>query len=210
MGTLRALAAVAFVVSIAALTWQARRALSQGRPRAEAPARGHARDGVVYAFGRGMSPWAKESARLHPAVYVAGVLYHIGIIASIGFAGLAMAGAPWLDGLSVVAAPLLALSLVAGIALLVRRIATPGLRAVSSPDDYASNVAATLLPASALVAVASGAYTPSLLIVATVVFLYAPLGKIRHCVFFFLARTRFGRLLGRRGVLPGVAHGAHP
>lgn len=208
MGTLRLVAALAFVVSAVALARQARRALSLGRPRVEAPARGRARDGVAYAFGRGMSPWAKESARLHPAVYVAGVLYHLGILVSIGFAGVAVAGVRWPGSVSVVAAPLLALSFVAGIGLLLRRVATPGIRAVSSPDDYASNVAVTLLVASALVSLASGGSAPSLLVVATLVLLYAPLGKIRHCVFFFLARAGFGRLLGRRGVLPGVAHGA--
>lgn len=210
MGILRALAGLAFLVSIAALAWQARRALSLGSPRVEAPPRGRARDGVAYAFGRGMSPWAKESARLHPAVYVAGALYHVGIFTSIGVVGLAVAGAPWLDRVSVVAAPLLALSALAGIGLLARRVATPGLRTVSSPDDYASNLAATLLIVAALVSMASDGPAPSLLVVATLVFLYAPLGKIRHCVFFFLARAGFGRLLGRRGVLPGVAHGVLP
>lgn len=210
MGTLRLLAALAFGVSAVAFAWQAWRALRRGQARAEAPARGRARDGVVYAFGRGMSPWAKESARQHPVVYMAGLLYHLGIFASLGIVVLAIAGVPRLESVSFVSAPLLVLSLVAGVALLARRIATPGLRAVSCPDDFTSNVAVTLLVASALVSVADGGHAPSLLVVGTLVLLYAPLGKIRHCVFFFLARAGFGRLMGRRGVLPGAAHGARP
>jgi hypothetical protein len=208
MDTLRLAAALAFAVSVAALVWQARRASSLGPSRVEAPARGVSWDGVVYAFGRGMSPWAKDSARQHLAVYVAGVVYHLGVFASLGLVLLAVVGAPWLDRIAWIAAPLLGCSLIAGATLLVRRVGARRLRALSSPDDFASNVLVTLLVASALVSVAGGGYAPSLLVTATLVFLYAPLGKIRHCVFFFLARAQFGRLMGRRGVLPGGVHGA--
>jgi len=35
-----------------------------------------------------------------------------------------------------------------------------------------------------------------------VMFLYIPVGKIRHCFFFFYSRILFGLFYGRRGVLP--------
>ena len=37
---------------------------------------------------------------------------------------------------------------------------------------------------------------------------YAPLGKIRHCLFFFTTRSAFGTFFGRRGTYPpgGSAH----
>jgi hypothetical protein len=35
-----------------------------------------------------------------------------------------------------------------------------------------------------------------------ILLLYIPLGKLRHCIFFFRSRIGYGRLLGRRGVLP--------
>jgi hypothetical protein len=37
--------------------------------------------------------------------------------------------------------------------------------------------------------------------------LYIPLGKIRHCVFFFYTRILFGAFFGRRGVLPNRVAG---
>jgi hypothetical protein len=40
------------------------------------------------------------------------------------------------------------------------------------------------------------------LIYAGVLFLYFPLGKLRHAVFFFVARADYGRRLGYRGVYP--------
>ena len=207
---LRLSAAVAMVCCVSALAWQARRALSAGRPRIEAPPRGLARAGVLYAFGAGMSPWAKESGREHLAVWLAGVVFHLGIFAALALSVIVMFDGSWPIGLSRLLAPLLGVALLSGLGLLVRRFSDPNLRAVSSPDDYASNVLVCLLVASALVSAALGTATASMLLVATVVFLYAPLGKIRHCVFFFLARVGFGRLLGRRGTLPHAAGGVRP
>jgi len=43
------------------------------------PPKASARKGIFYAFTLGMLPWKKESARLHPLVYLRGVLFHIGI-----------------------------------------------------------------------------------------------------------------------------------
>jgi hypothetical protein len=31
---------------------------------------------------------------------------------------------------------------------------------------------------------------------------YIPLGKIRHCLYFFFSRTFFGKFFGRRAVFP--------
>jgi len=39
-------------------------------------------------------------------------------------------------------------------------------------------------------------------VVAVVMFLYVPLGKIRHCFFFFYARILLGLFYGKRGVWP--------
>lgn len=210
MEMLRLSAAVAMLSCAVALWWQARRALAAGRPRIEAPPKGSASAGVLYAFGVGMSPWAKESGREHLVVWLTGVMFHLGIFAALALSVIAVGGWQWPMGLARVVAPLVAAALVAGIGLLVRRLRDPNLRAISSPDDYASNILVGLLLASALVSTALGTGTASMLFVATVVFLYAPLGKIRHCVFFFLARLGFGRLVGRRGILPHAAGGARP
>lgn len=207
---LRLSAAVALFCCAGTLAWQARRARSAGRPRIEAPARASARAGLRYAFGAGMSPLAKDSGREHLPLWAAGVTFHLGIFTALSVSVAAIAGWQWPPRLGRVATPLLAVAVVAGIGLLVRRVRDPHLRAISSPDDYASNTLAGLLLASALVATVRGTTTPSLLLVTTALFLYAPLGKIRHCVFFFLARAGFGRLVGRRGILPHAAGGARP
>ena len=50
-------------------------------------------------------------------------------------------------------------------------------------------------------------WTTGFLLATVVLALYAPLGKIRHCVFFFLARGLFGARLGRRGIITSALHG---
>ena len=207
MTALRLLAVVAFVLAAVSLARQARAALAFGPRRAEAPARGAAWRGVLYAFGPGLSPWAKESARAHPLVYVAGLMYHVGVFTALGLAACAIVGMRWPGRLGPALAVVFVLALAAGLGLLARRVRVPALRAISSPDDYASNLFVSALVTSGLLSALAGAYMPSLLLTATAVLAYAPLGKIRHCVFFFLARVGFGRLLGRRGVLPHPAGG---
>ena len=46
-----------------------------------------------------------------------------------------------------------------------------------------------------------GGIRPVLNIITIVVLLYVPVGKIRHCFFFFYSRILFGMFFGRRKVL---------
>lgn len=213
--------------ALAALSLQFRRMRAFG-PRAyfAVPA-ADARRGVFYAFGPGMSPAAKESARDHPLVYAAGMAYHSGIFAAFASLALALLGAPGgsspdaalpgagesrlaLDASLRTAGSVLGilgvLGGVAGSGLLARRIATRNLRRLSRPDDYLSNLLATLFAALG----GLGAFAPSLrpvfLAAAIALLFYLPLGKIRHCLFFFSTRYHLGVLFGRRGTFPPV-HG---
>jgi nitrate reductase gamma subunit len=86
--------------------------------------------------------------------------------------------------------------------LFIKRIITPNMHRMSSPDDYIS-----ILLCFAFCAVASmlefGRVNPgTLLIIATVVFIYLPFGKLKHALFFFIARADYGYRLGYRGTYP--------
>jgi hypothetical protein len=172
--------------------------------------RGSAAAGVAYAFGRGMSPRAKESAWRHPWVTATGAVFHVGIAGACAWLALSLTGAAPESGWRTVWAVVLAPGAVAGGLLLLRRARSAVLRAISVPDDFVSNVLTTAFVAlAALDAVAppAGIAVP---IAAILLLAYAPFGKIRHCVFFFLARGRFGALFGHRGVLPGPTRGGRP
>jgi len=179
-----------------------RRAKGYGRRDLHAHAAGDPRKGVVYAFGEGMSPAAKESAREHLPTWFAGVGYHLGIFAGLGYVALLMVGTE-LDGMLRLGfqAPLLAGAL-CGTGLLVKRAFTPRLRALSCPDDFLSNLLTTAFVALAFARTISAHLDAVFLAETILLFLWVPLGKIRHCLFFFPTRYHMATHFGRRGTFP--------
>jgi hypothetical protein len=73
---------------------------------------------------------------------------------------------------------------------------------MSSPDDYVAVLLTCGLVAVALQSSLRPGNPLLLLGYATVLFLYLPLGKLKHIVFFFAARADYGYRLGHRGVYP--------
>ena len=188
------------------LVLQAVRTRSFGLRPPLALAAGSARRGVLYAFGPGMAPTAKESTRAHPAVYALGVAYHLGTFTAFGvLAWVLLAGGddrlPTAVPLAV-AGVLLAAGTLGGAGLLARRAVTPMLRGLSHPDDYLSNLLTTVFIALAGARLWRPGFESALLVAAMLLLCYMPVGKIRHCVFFFLSRYHLGRHYGRRGTFP--------
>jgi hypothetical protein len=176
------------------------------RPRQPlAPPEGSEWQGVQYALFAGMMPWAKESARRHLPTYFTGITYHVGIAAGLLTLVTTLLSSEATGIAKIVLSVLTILGAAAGIGLLAKRAVTPALRAISTPDDVISNGLVTLF----LVAAASTLWTPQFaivfLVIATVLLVYMPVGKIRHCFLFFVSRITFGRFFGRRRVLPHPA-----
>ncbi len=199
VATCAALAAVALLL-------QVMRTRSFGTRPPVAEPRGSAVRGILYAFGPGLSPRAKVSTRTHPLVEVLGVGYHLGIFTAFGVLAWSMRDAA--HGvlppapLRQVAQVLTALGVAGGASLLVRRARGPLLRTISIPDDYLANVLTTAFVALAALRLLAGSLQPVLLAGAMLLFVYIPLGKIRHCLFFFPARWNLARHYGRRGTFP--------
>jgi len=164
---------------------------------------GEAAAGVRYAFLQGMAPQAKESVRMNLPSYAAGMLYHCGVFAAFGLLGAALAKGA-LPALVHWAMGILALTgALGGLILLIKRLAMPLLRGLSCPDDYLSNALATVFALLAGLTVFVGGLDRIWLLEALLLLVYIPMGKIRHCLFFFPTRYHFGAFFGRRGVLPG-------
>jgi hypothetical protein len=189
-----------------ALAAQVLRAHGGGRQehsrRAGSPARG-----LIYNFTVAMSPGHKESVSRHPIKFVVGILMHVGVAVSLVCVFLLLV---WPEGgyrLLALVRPLTGSALLAGVYLLVQRIFSPTLRAMSAPDDYLAIVASCgFLALAALRPIGPGDET-AFLVYATLLLIYLPLGKLRHVVFFFVARADYGRRLGYRGVYPPAAAG---
>jgi nitrate reductase gamma subunit len=149
-----------------------------------------------------MMPWEKESAAKHLPTYVAGMSYHAGIFSAI-LCALSLAASVRLGPALVLSLQvLMAAGFLAGTGLLIKRTMRPEIRHISCPDDYAANLITDILILCGLLAVRLEALETVFLLAAAVTFLYMPVGKIRHCFFFFYSRFLFGSYFGRRGVLP--------
>jgi nitrate reductase gamma subunit len=162
-----------------------------------------------------MAPTAKESTRTHPGVWLLGVAYHLGVFTALGVLAWVLLGdgpghAPanvllssaLLSSALLVVDTLLVAGALGGLGLLGRRAGSPVLRGLSHPDDYVANLLTTVFIALAAVRMWSPRLEPALLVAAMALFCYMPVGKIRHCVFFFLSRYHLGRHYGRRGTFP--------
>ena len=171
-------------------------------PADKSPLKGNPAQGIAYAFTTGMLPWAKESTRIHRIAYLRGIGFHIGIFAAIG----ALLVSPFWSLLPQPLALLLVAVLLAGSLLGaaggVMRIAEKNLRGLSLPDDHFAVWVTTLFMAVTALGVLNPAMRPTMYFIAAITFIYLPVGKIRHCLYFFFSRSFFGKFFGRRAVYP--------
>jgi len=202
MSLLRYSVFVAFFVSLVLLTVLVLQTLSFGRRRLHSRAEGKRWQGMAYALGRGMLPWEKESAARHLPTYVAGMIYHAGVFAAILSVLFLAAEIRPPEAAVTVFRFFLAAGFLSGAGLLLKRAVQPRMRYISCPDDYVSNLLVDGFVLSGLLSSLIAAAEPVFFILAILTFLYMPLGKIRHCFFFFYSRLLFGSYFGRRGVLP--------
>jgi hypothetical protein len=202
MDLLRLGVALAAVWAVVALLAELAATLSYGRRQLLARSAGAASAGVVYAFGRGLLPGAKESVQRHLPTFVAGLVYHAGIFAAFALLLLSLVPVAAPPGAGVALALVAAAGALAGLVLISRRALTAHLRAISHVDDWVANLLATAFAASGALATTAPTLRPLFWTAAILLLLYVPVGKIRHCAFFFLTRFHFGAFFGRRGVLP--------
>ncbi len=202
----RMLTTLSAVWMVAALATQVARVCAARVRDYSAPA-GSPWRAVVYSFTAGMSPWRKESARLYVLEFGLGLLLHVGVFLALGRVALALVSEPTgaLSPVAVVLRGIAAAALLAGVALFIRRLRSPTLRQMSAPDDYLANLATCALLAAAALLPPTQAGAAWLLAYATLLFIYVPLGKLRHVVFFFVARGAHAWRLGYRGTYPPAA-----
>lgn len=184
-------------------TW---RRMNQAFPRpgndSLAAGRGDVPPAILYSLSAAMMPWKKETAHLHAASYLLGVAYHGGIFLSFIWLALLFIGLEPTAVLGAVSTVLLALAALCGLALLIKRMLTPAMRYFSNPDDYFSNLIATGFVALTSAVLRTGSLRSALFIYAGILLLYIPVGKLRHALYFGLARVYLGLFYGRRGVWP--------
>lgn len=169
--------------------------------------------GVIYSNTGAMLPGHKESAYLHLPTYTAGICFHLGNFLSLALYiwsiicvryGL---GTPAL--LALILAIFLFISCICGFSIFFKRIFSPSLRSLSGFDDYFSNALCTLLQLCGFLLMLFNAYDKdipalydSFFLVASLLFLWMPVGKIKHLLYYFAARFQLGFFYGWRNTWP--------
>jgi hypothetical protein len=165
------------------------------------PAKGSNMRGVLYAFTIGMLPWKKESARLHWLVYLRGISFHLGIFAGILALILSIFNVTSPDIVGLVLSIFMWLGVFSGAASIVLRATDPKLRGISRPDDYISPALISLFMLTGALHLAGLLGALYFYIATSVLCLYLPWSKVRHCVYFFFSRAKIGSMMGHRGLL---------
>jgi hypothetical protein len=192
--------AACFGVFIVAALRLAIQVIAGGAGTDPSHAKGSALRGVLYSFTGAMSPFHKESAKRHIPTYIAGLLFHGGVFFGMLCATLLFFNVALPPGITLAAPVILTITAACGLGLLVKRIVTPKMRHFTVPDDYFSNILVVGFQALTAAALLYERFIPGLFIYTSILFLYIPLGKLRHAIYFPFTRTFLGMYFGKRGV----------
>ncbi len=187
---------------MAGLAYQLLRIVRSGLPADHSQAAGKQRPAIRYAMTGAMNPVKKESAFRHWPTYIAGVVYHLGTFLAIGLYFIILAGIETGRVAAFVLAGALLLSSLAGFGILLKRMIKPALRHLSIADDYISNLLVSLFQLCTGLMLAGAGIEFIYYMIVSILCVYLPLGKLRHCILFFAARYHLARFYGHRGVWP--------
>lgn len=199
-------AITAAVVCVAVFAVQFFNLIRIGVPKDLSEKGGNIPEAVAYSYTKAMMPQHKESAYLHLPTYAAGMIYHMGtflslalflVIVILKFAGVEIPGII----LAVIAA-LLFITSASGFAVLIKRMVKKELKFISGADDYISNLLTTLFQLFSALYLIFPATELLYFVFAALLFLWMPVGKTKHLLYFFFARYHLGYFYGWRGTWP--------
>jgi len=196
------LAIIALVFCLSNCFYHFFRIISLGNPPEYAKRAGNIGKAVRYSFTGAMSPRVKESAYLHMPTYLAGIIYHIGTFLAIFLFIIFLLNVSFAGWIIMIFITIMGTSTLCGLGILIKRMSNHELRTLSNPDDYISNILVTVFQGVTAMAMLFPGLWATYFIIASILLLYFPLGKLKHAVYFFAARYHLGYFYGWRGVWP--------
>ena len=165
--------------------------------------------GARYSLFNIFMPWGMASTRQHPLFYLQFGIFHAAVAVCIAMSLIIPYVPEWISHSLIVLGlqALFGAACLIGIGRFIRRIVSPYMRAISTPDDYFAVALLTVWFAFAFMATPNNrAETEFWLLgyfLLTAFFLfYVPFSKISHYIFYPFTRWYLGRTLGHRGVFP--------
>lgn len=192
----------AFLICVISLTYHFIRLIKLGLPKDYSQKIGNLNSAISYSFVGAMNPLKKESAYMHFPTYTAGILYHIGTFISFALYFLFVFNIGFTYILQLILICIIIVSSMSGVAIFLKRLTVKKLRSLSNLDDYISNLLVTAFQICTLITLLADTFVPFYFICAALLFLYIPLGKLKHLLYFFAARYHLGFYYGWRGVWP--------
>lgn len=205
------IAALSFMALVYALKVRWMLKFPAARDRQARTGHGHTNPlkGALYSLGAIALPWTVLSTRQHPFFWVQFAVFHTAVAVSIAMSFIIPYGPELIaDRATVLALQILfAAAIVIGTGRLIRRLANPYMRAISSPDDYFSLALLVVWFAFSFLAAPNTpqqAEWPLLgyFFLTAFFLIYVPFSKISHYLYYPFARWYLGRTLGHRGVYP--------
>ena len=168
-----------------------------------------AKRGAIYSLFNIFMPWTMSSTRQHLFFYLQFGIFHVAVATSITMS-IVMPYFPQLISgkLTITLLQVLfALGCLIGLGRFIRRVVSPYIRAISTPDDFFSVALLTVWLAFACMAAPNNRGETEFWILGyfllTAFFLfYVPFSKISHYIFYPFTRWYLGKTLGHRGVYP--------
>ena len=183
--------------------------LRQGNPKDLSQKSGNITRAVCYSCIGAMSPTQKESAYLHLPTYMAGILFHVGIILSI----LVYILFPFFlifqipiecstNFIAMIVATLVFIAALCGSGLFIKRLIKKELKELSCADDYISNLLCTMMLFLTTYSLLTLQFGIAYHVTMALLFMWIPFGKTKHVLYFFFARYHLGFFYGWRGTWP--------
>lgn len=166
---------------------------------------------AFYSIANVVMPWGMESTRNNLLFYFSFVVFHIGVVAGIFFAVGGSAYPPMMQIplVAYVFMILIGAAFLVSVIRIIRRIARPVLRLISTPDDYFSLITLAVWFGLGVPAAASSigllegeGYLIAYLFATSFFLIYVPFSKISHYLYYPFTRFWIGRTLGHRGSMP--------
>lgn len=178
---------------------------------------GNPKIGAVYSMMNVAMPWAMETARKNMNFYAQFVIFHIGIAIAIA-ATFIIPYWPELFEINAVVRIFqlfIGAAFAVGVIRLIRKITSPVMRKISTPDDYFSVALLTAWFASGVFAMPNEyevSEWPLIIFFAMTTFflVYVPFSKMSHYLYYPFTRYLLGRTMGHRGVFPRKRGGEKP